>query len=277
MAEFFGLVIFLFIGGSSDCQAVLSSSTKVASSPKGTFLSLNFGWAVGLALAVWITAGISGAHLNPAMTLALATWRGFSWKKVPFYIFAQVLGGAVGTGLAYGNYIHAIDLYEGGRDIRTPATASLFAPFPLEYMTAASSFFDEFLGALVIGFVVMAALDKRNAAPPLSQLPLVIFILVLGLGVALGMQTSYSFNPARDFGPRLFLTMVGYGQILYTYHGWYWLWGGILAPILGAQVGVGLYDVFLRRVPQENQDNHDEAQDEAQDEVQRDDRDIEKV
>jgi len=177
--------------------------------------------------------------------LALATWRGFPWRKVPAYIFAQVMGGVVGAGLVYSQYIRAIDIFEGARDVRTQATASFFSSYALDYMTAATCFFSEFLGTAVLAFVIMAATDKNNAAPPIGLLPLVLFLSLLGLGAALGMQTAFAFNPARDFGPRLFLTMAGYGKELYTYRNQYWIWCPILAPILGAQCAVGLYDLFL--------------------------------
>jgi len=222
----------------------ITSNSAVASSPKGSFLSINFGWGIGLGLAVWTSAGLSGGHINPAITIAMATWRGFPWRKVPFYIFAQFVGAVIGAALAYGQYIHAIDLFEGGRSVRTQATASLFVSYPMDYMTAASSFFSEFLGTAILAFVIMATTDKRNAPPPLGLLPLVIFLTLLGLSLALGMQTSFSFNPARDFGPRVFLSMAGYGDI-YSYKAHYWFWGAILAPIAGAVIGAGLYHMFF--------------------------------
>lgn len=80
-------------------------------------------------MGVWISGGISGGHINPAVTIALAVFRDFPWRKVPVYIFAQVMGGVCGAGIAYVNYIHAIDLFEGGRHIRTMATANLFATY----------------------------------------------------------------------------------------------------------------------------------------------------
>ncbi|KAF9530616.1 aquaporin-like protein [Crepidotus variabilis] len=243
VAEFLGVAIFVAIGAGSNCQA-FARSLRAGGVP-GDVLSTNLGWAIGLALGVWTTAGISGGHVNPAITLALATWRGFPWKKVPVYIFAQLLGGVVGTGLAYAQYIHIIDQAEGGRQFRTLKTAGLFPTFPLDYMTAVSSFFSEFLGAAILAFIIMATTDQHNAAPPLHLLPIVIFLVLLGLGLAFGIQTSFSFNPARDFGPRLFLTMAGYGGKLYTTANHYWIWGGILAPIAGAQVAVGLYDLCL--------------------------------
>lgn len=245
MAELTGVAIFVLLGTGVDCQVVLSTNQGVASSPKGDFLSVNFGWAIGLAMGAWISGGISGGHLNPAVTLVMATWRGFPWRKVPAYIFAQVLGGVIGAGLAYGNYVHAINIFEGGSGIRTRATAGLFATYALDYMTAASCFFAEFLGTAVLVIIVLAATDKKNNAPPNGLLPLTLFMALLGLGAALGMQTSYAFNPARDFGPRLFLTFAGYGKQLYVYRNQYWLWCPIIAPFLGAQAAAAFYELLL--------------------------------
>jgi aquaglyceroporin related protein len=247
MAEFAGVTVFVMIGAGADCQAVLSTNTDISSSPKGTFLTVGFGWAIGLALGVWVSGGISGGHINPAITLAMATWRGFPWRKVPVYILAQVLGGVLGSAIVYGNYVNAIDIFEGGHNIRTRATGGLFATYALDYCTNISAFFTEFTGTMILAFIIVVASDKQNLAPPHGLLPLVIFIVLLGLGVAFGMQTSFAFNPARDFGPRLLLTFAGYGKELYTYRSQYWLWCPIIGPSLGAQVGIGFYDLFLKQ------------------------------
>jgi aquaglyceroporin related protein len=247
MAEFAGTAIFVLLGTGVDCSVVLSTDPAVSATQKGNWLSVNFGWAIGLALGAWISGGISGGHLNPAITLGMAAWRKFPWTKVPLYIFAQILGGVVGAAITYGNYINAIDIFEGGRGIRTQATAGLFATYSLDYLTAATCFFSEFLGTAVLALVILAATDKTNNATPKGLFPLTLFLVLLGLGAAFGMQTSYAFNPARDFGPRLLLTMAGYGKQLYTYRNQYWLWCPIIAPFVGAQVGMGFYDIFLHK------------------------------
>lgn len=244
-AEFFGVMILIIFGAGVDCQVVLSSSTAVASSQKGSYLSISFGWAIGTALGVWVSGGISGGHINPAVTLALATWRGFPWRKVPGYIFAQLMGGLCGAGVVYANYFHAIDLYEGGPGIRTLNTAGLFSTYALDYMTSVSCFFSEFMATAVLVIMVFAFTDKRNSPPPAGLVPLCLFVLILGIGACLGMETGYAINPARDLGPRLLTSMVGYGKAVYTYRSQYWLWCPVLAPICGAQVGAALYDTFL--------------------------------
>uniref|UniRef100_A0A8H8CGW5 Aquaporin n=1 Tax=Psilocybe cubensis TaxID=181762 RepID=A0A8H8CGW5_PSICU len=247
MAEFLAVAIFVIFGAGADAQVGVSADTRVVASRKGEYISTNFGWGIGLAMAVWISGGISGGHVNPSITLALAARRRFPWRKVPMYILAQTMGALVGAALVYAQYARAIDIVEGGRGVRTLATAGFFSSFALDYMSSASCFFSEFLGTAVLAFTIIATTDKKNsAAPPRGLLPLVLFLTLLGLGAALGMQTAFSFNPARDFGPRLLLSMVGYGRKVYTYRNQYWLWCPILGSILGAQAAAALYDITLQ-------------------------------
>ncbi|KAH9474747.1 Aquaglycerol porin AQY3 [Psilocybe cubensis] len=191
MAEFLAVAIFVIFGAGADAQVGVSADTRVVASRKGEYISTNFGWGIGLAMAVWISGGISGGHVNPSITLALAARRRFPWRKVPMYILAQTMGALVGAALVYAQYARAIDIVEGGRGVRTLATAGFFSSFALDYMSSASCFFSEFLGTAVLAFTIIATTDKKNsAAPPRGLLPLVLFLTLLGLGAALGMQTG---------------------------------------------------------------------------------------
>ncbi|KAJ7931188.1 putative aquaporin 4 [Mycena leptocephala] len=242
-AEFLGVAILIIFGAGVNCQVLLSSASGVSSSPKGDYLAVSFGWAVGLCLGVWVSSGISPAHINPAVTLAMATWRGFPWKKVPGFIFAQTLGGFIGAAIVYANYFHAIDIFEGS-GIRTMKTAGVFGAYAAGYLTDVSAFFSEVLGTAVLVLVIVALSDKKSTAPPPGLFPLVIFLVILGISSSLGMQTGFSLNPARDFGPRLLSAAVGYPGV-FSYRHQYWLWTGILGPVVGAQLAIALYDTFL--------------------------------
>jgi len=244
IAEFLGVMILVIFGTGVDLQVVLSSKTSVAPAPKGEYLSISFGWAVGTGIGIWVSGGYSGGHINPAVTISQAIFRKFPWRKVPVYIVSQVLGGFVGGLLVYADYAHAIDAYEG-KGIRTvPGTASLFSTYAADYETNVAAFFDEFLGTAVLLIAVFALTDKKNGPPPPGLVPLAIFLLVLGIGAALGINTAYAINPARDLGPRL-MTAIFYGREVWTYRNQYWLWCPIMGPILGAIVGAGLYDALL--------------------------------
>ncbi|KAG8698691.1 hypothetical protein FRC08_005763 [Ceratobasidium sp. 394] len=230
-AEFLGTMVLIVFGTGVDCQVVLSGSTAVASSQKGEYLSISFGWAVGTALGVWVAGGISGGHINPAVTLAQAIFRGFSWKKVPSYILAQTMGAMTGAGLVYANYHRAIDLFEGP-GVRTIRTASLFTTFAVDYLSNIQCFFSEVLATAILLLVVLAVTDKRNGPPPNGLVPLVLFITILGEGACLGMQTAYALNPARDLGPRLMCWMAGYGRQVWNYRSQYWLYTPIVCYLL---------------------------------------------
>jgi len=243
-AEFLGVMVLVIFGNGVDCQVVLGGNPKVNPSEKGSYFSINVGWAVGTAMGVWVSGGISGGHINPAVTLALASFRGFPWRKVPIYILAQVLGGLVGAAVVYANYFHAINLVEG-QGVRTLTTASLFSTYAASYMTNVSAFFSEFLEGAVLMLVVLAINDKKNMPPPAGLGPLILFLLILGVGTSLGMETGYAMNPARDLGPRLLTAMVGYGKQVFTFRNQYWLWCPVMAPILGAQFGSLVYDLML--------------------------------
>jgi aquaglyceroporin related protein len=201
-----------------------------------------FGYAVGISLGVWV-ASSSGGHINPAVTLSFAFLRRFPWKKVPLYILAQVLGGMVATLVAWGNYMHAINLVDPDK---TRLTASFFAIYAQDYLPASACFFSEYLGTALLVMVLFAVLDKRNGPPPAGLVPLVLFILFIGLGACLGMDTAFGVNPARDFGPRIALSMLGYSpSVIWNYRSQFWLWTGIIAPILGGVSAGAFYDAFL--------------------------------
>ncbi|KAI6114373.1 major intrinsic protein superfamily membrane channel protein [Pisolithus sp. B1] len=245
-AEFLGTMILVIFGCGGNCQVGLSSNTAVSATPRGEFLSLNFGWAVGIALGVLVSGGVSGGHINPAVTLAVASFRNFPWRKVPYYILAQLLGALCGGGIIYANYYHAINAYEGGSHIRTiSGTGDLFATYAADYMSSVSCFFSEFLASAMLIIPILAATDKRNKPFPIWLVPATVFMALLGIGISLGLETGFAINPARDLGPRILTAMVGYGKDVFTFRNQYWLWCPILGPILGMQAGGLVYDLLI--------------------------------
>lgn len=156
MAEFMGTMVLMILGLSNNCQVTLGQNkTVLPGLDKGEYISTTLGWAAGMSYAamfqthapnefwlatacgVWVSGGISGGHINPAVTMAFATLRDFPWRKVPLFIFAQFMGAFVAAGIVYGNYLGAIDIAEGGGGIRTipgqfpgaAGTAGLFSTY----------------------------------------------------------------------------------------------------------------------------------------------------
>ncbi|KAF8262277.1 aquaporin [Lactarius quietus] len=257
-AEMLGTMILTLFGCAGNCQVVLSASTRVASSPKGDYLSLAIGWACGVGLGAWVSGGISGGHVNPVITVCCAVFRGFPWRKVPGYVLGQLIGAWLGAIVVFGNYYHAIDLVEGAKGRRTLTTGSLFGTFALDYMTAANSFFDEFIGAFILLFVVFAVTDKKNGTPA-GFVPLVVFLTILGIGTSFGMQTGFAINPARDLGPRIMTAMVGYGSQVFSHNHEYWIWAPIIGSFCGGLVACFLYDVFIYLGPESPINTPDKA------------------
>ncbi|KAI0294679.1 aquaporin [Multifurca ochricompacta] len=249
-AELLGTMIFIIVGIGVNCQFALSADVNITPSPKGSYLGFNFGWACGAALGVWVSGGISGGHINPAVTLCMAVFRGLPWYKALSYMLGQLIGAWLGALIVFANYSEGINIFEGGNGRRTLKSAGLFSTYPLAYVSSANCFFDEFIGAFVLLFVVFAVSDRHNSTLHPGLIPLVIFILILGIGAAFGMQTGYGINPARDLGPRIMTAMVGYGSQVFTFRHHYWIWGPIIGSCCGGLIACLIYDLFIFRGPE---------------------------
>ncbi|KAN0096895.1 aquaglyceroporin like protein [Hyaloscypha variabilis] len=242
LSEFFGTFILVLFGNGVNAQVVLSGGTK------GDWQSICWGWGIGVMLGVY-TGGISGAHLNPAVTLSNCLYRKFPWRKFPIYLVAQTIGALCASAVVYANYKSAIDVFEGGPHIRTvpgysdTATAGIFSTYPAKYLTTTGQFFDELIGSAVLMFMIYALKDEGNIGAG-NLTPLGLFFVVFGIGTSFGSQTNFAINSARDFGPRLMTYMLGYGPQVWT-SGNYYFWVPVVAPLLGCALGGWLYDMFL--------------------------------
>ncbi|KAK5314897.1 glycerol channel [Exophiala xenobiotica] len=241
-SEFFGTFILIMFGDGVVAQVVLSGGEN------GDYQSITWGWALGVMLGVY-TGGISGAHLNPAVTFANCLFRKFPWRKFPIYMLAQILGAMTASAVVYANYKSAIDVYEGGANIRTvpgyseTATAGIFCTYPAAFMTKTGQFFSEFIASALLMFMIYALKDEGNiGAGPLT--PLGLFFVIFGIGACFGWETGYAINLARDFGPRLVSYMIGYGHEVWAAGGYYF-WVPMVAPFFGCAFGGWLYDVFI--------------------------------
>ncbi|THC87475.1 hypothetical protein EYZ11_013077 [Aspergillus tanneri] len=235
-------MILVLFGDGVVAQVTLSHNEK------GNYQSISWGWGLGVMLGVY-ASGASGSHINPAVTLANCVLRKFPWRKWPIYAVAQLLGGMCAAAIIYGNYRSAIDVYEGGSDIRTvpgyssTATAGIFCTYPAEFMTRTGQFFSEFISSALLMFMIFALKDDSNlGAGPLT--PLGLFFVIFGIGACFGWETGYAINLARDFGPRLVSYMIGYGPEVWK-AGNYYFWVPIVAPFFGCTFGGWVYDMFL--------------------------------
>jgi glycerol uptake facilitator protein len=249
IGEVFGTFILILLGDGVVANVGLAPRLNAGAYNWNT---ITIGWAFAVIVAVYVSAGVSGAHLNPAVTLALAVKRGFPWGKVLPYMFAQVLGcflGAAGVFLAYRDGLVAAGMPNvwctgPGSAFEAAfwgngAVAAVSVPYSLVTCIIA-----EIIGTAVLLWGVLASGDSRNTGLLHNMGPFLVGGTVLAVGLSLGGPSGYAINPARDFGPRLFGTLVGTTGL---FDGIYWLAAPIIATLIGGLVGVFTYDWFVTR------------------------------
>lgn len=259
VAEFLGTFIIILLGNGVVAMAVAalnqSGRGKLIFEASGDWLLIAWGWGFAVCFAVYVAGGVSGAHLNPAVSVALAWRRGFPWSKVPGYVAAQVLGAFAGAAVVYANYRYAIVSYETANDIVRDAdsgagTFGIFGTFPAPYYENwFGPFLDQVIGTAILVAFILAVTDEYNAAVKANLAPLIIGFIVVAVGISFGANAGYAINPARDFGPRMFAWFAGWGENampgnygnVNTY-----FWIPILGPIVGAGVGAAIYDFLIR-------------------------------
>jgi glycerol uptake facilitator len=261
VAEFVGTFILICFGDGVVAMAVAALNqsgrgTEIFQA-SGDWLIIGWGWGFAVTFAVYVAGGVSGAHINPAVTVAFATRRGFPWNKVPSYIAAQLLGAFAGAALVYAVYKGAIDSYEHANHItrgdpNSVPTYSIFATFPAKYFgNWVGPFVDQIVGtAFLVGFI-FAVVDEFNQPVRANLAPLIVGFVVVAIGLSFGANAGYAINPARDFGPRMLALVAGWGKIampgdygnVNTY-----FWIPIVGPFLGGLIGAFIYDFTIRDV-----------------------------
>ena len=241
-AEFLGTFILIVFGVGVVAQTVLSRGAN------GSFLAINIGWGLAVMLGVYAAGGVSGAHLNPAVTVALAVTRAFPWAKAPAYIVAQMAGAFVASAVVYLTYREALDAFDGGvrQILGAQGTAGIFATYPQSFLSIGGGVVDQLVGTALLMATILAVTDQRNNATPAWLTPIIVGGIVVAIGVAFGFNAGYAINPARDLGPRLFTAVAGWGGGVFTAAGM-WSWVPVIAPIIGGIVGAFAYDLLVFR------------------------------
>jgi len=239
VAELLGTMVLIMFGCGSVAQSVLSHKAN------GEMLSINLGWGFGVLIGVLVAGPISGAHLNPAVSTALAAVGKFDWRKLGHYMLAQYLGAFLGAALVFFTYKDAIDMFTGpageyqvdGEN----ATAGIFVTFPGPGISNFNGAVDQVVGTALLLFAISAINNPANSAVSSSLGPLLVGLVVVNIGICFGHNAGYAINPARDLGPRLFLLMAGWGTQAFTSHShWWWI------PVVCCHIG-GLLGALLHR------------------------------
>ncbi len=238
IAEFLGTMVLILFGSGVVAMTVLFNTDPVV---KGEWTTIILGWGIGVTMGIYVAGRISGAHLNPAVTLAMAAYRGFPWRKVLPYSLAQTAGAFAGAALVFGNY-HAAFLKT---DPLLEKTAGVFATFPAFPNSVWVGFLDQVLGTALLLMLIFAIVEEHNI-PSTDLWPVLIGLLVVGIGASFGALHGYAINPARDFGPRLLATLAGFRNNGLT-DGSGVFWVPIVAPLIGGLIGGGLYEFGVHR------------------------------
>jgi len=240
-AEFAGTFILILFGVGVVAQVVAGGI--------GNHDSIAWAWGIGVIMGVYVSARLSGGHINPAVTIALAVFRGFAWRKVLPYIGAQFLGAFAAALVVRWNYSKVLHHFDPGLTIKSQGVFSTLPGNGNTELGAGmwSGFLDQIIGTAILMLVILAIVDLRNTAPAANLGPFIIGLLVVGIGMAWGTLAGYAINPARDFGPRLASYLTGYGGAFKDQFGDPYFWVPIVGPIIGALIGGLLYDLLVGR------------------------------
>jgi aquaporin-3 len=240
LAEFLGTFVLILFGVGVVAQVTLGGGAT------GQYLSINLAWGLAVTMGIYVAGAVSGAHLNPAVTVALAALRGFPWTKVAPYVGAQMAGAFVASAVVYLTYADALTHFDGGvRQVSGPlGTAGIWATYPQPWLSTLGGLIDQIVGTAALVLVVFAITDSRKATLPTGLGAIAIGLLVAVIGMTYGLNAGYAINPARDFGPRMFTALAGWGgEVFNAGNGWWWV--PIAGPLVGGPLGGLVYETLI--------------------------------
>jgi glycerol uptake facilitator protein len=251
ISEFFGTMVLILFG--DGCVAVFGLFSIGAN----IWPVIIFGWGLAVMLGIYVAGAISGAHINPAVTLAFAVRGKHPWNKVLPYWLAQVAGAFVAALILYfvyqGALVNALaaNHLTIGQIAQSPTYGGtgygwVFYTGHRSFVGLGGAFGDEFIGTALLVGLIFAIIDVRNQPVQANINPLIIGFLIVAIGASFGANTGYAINPARDFGPRLWIAIVSGGASLSADN--YYFWVPIVAPLVGGTVGALIYDYTLGKV-----------------------------
>uniref|UniRef100_A0A4W5PZK3 Aquaporin 9b n=1 Tax=Hucho hucho TaxID=62062 RepID=A0A4W5PZK3_9TELE len=240
LAESLGIFVLILFGCGSVAQTVLSKGAL------GEPLTIHIGFTLGVMMAVYVAGGVSGAHVNPAVSLAMVVLGKLPIKKFPVYVAAQFLGAFAGSCAVYGLYYDALMEHTGGvmQVTGVNATANIWASYPAKHISVLGGFVDQVIGTAALILCILAIIDGKNIGAPKGMEPLCIGLIIMAIGVSMGLNCGYPINPARDLGPRLFTAVAGWGMEVFRAGGCWW-WIPVAGPMVGGVVGAAVYFLFI--------------------------------
>jgi glycerol uptake facilitator protein len=241
-AEMLGTFTLIIFGVGVVAQTVLTPFSAGAQ-------SIHWAWGLGVVLGVYVAGGISGAHINPAVTLALALRRDFPWGKVAPYMLAQVIGAFLAALVVRWNFYEAFNRFDPAKGFKSQVVFNTYPNNAADYanISQLGALRDQIIGTAMLLILVLAITDARNMAPGSNMAPFIIGLAVVAIGMAIGAAAGYAINPARDLGPRLAAWVSGWASPFNDQRGDFYAWVPIIGPFIGGVVGAYIYDGFIGR------------------------------
>lgn len=259
IAEFLGTATIIFFG--AGCVAAM----KVADASFGQW-EISIIWGLAVAMAVYLTAGISGAHLNPAVSVAMWLFANFDGRKVIPFAIAQVAGAFCSAALVYALYHNLFLDYEQTHQMVRGSVESLdlagvFSTYPNPHISVGQAFLVELVITAIMMALIMALTDDGNGLPRGPIAPLLIGLLIATIGASMGPLTGFALNPARDFGPKLFAWAAGWGNVAFTgARDIPYFLVPIFGPLFGASLGAfGYRALIASNLPGKVVEKHSES------------------
>ncbi len=237
VAEFLGTLVLIMFGSGVVAMTVLFGKGLPGEIVNGGYTNITIAWGIGVTMGIYVSSKASGAHLNPAVTVSLAVFRGFPWRMVVPYILAQTAGAFCAAALVFWNYRPAFHAFDPG----LTKTAGVFTTFPAFPDQLSAGLLDQVIGTALLMFVILAIGEHDT-----NLGPLLVGLLVVVIGMSFGGLHGYAINPARDFGPRLFTALAGFQNNGLT-NGAPVFWVPVVGPILGGLIGSGMFEWTLGR------------------------------
>ncbi|KAM4809943.1 aquaporin-7 [Rhinophrynus dorsalis] len=259
MAELLSTFVMMVFGLGSVAQVVLGKKQF------GQYLSINLSFGLGVTMGIHVAGGVSGGHMNCAVSLTNCILGNLPWKKLPLYVVSQMLGSFLAAAVVYCLYYEALYNYCGGNFTVTGPlqTASIFATYPEPYLSIGGGFLDQVIGTGALLLCILAINDKKNSPALDGTHAVVIGLLVTVIGMSMGMNSGYAINPARDLAPRFFTAIAGWGLEVFR-AGHYWSWVPVVAPLVGSLTGAFLYKLLVGLHHQSDEDSEEKNIDEME-------------
>ncbi len=235
VAEFLGTLVLMMFGTGVVAMTVLFGKGLPGEVVNGGYTNITIAWGIAVTMGIYVSSKWSGAHLNPAVTVSLAVFRGFPWRNVVPYLLAQVAGAFCASALVFWNYRPAFQAFDPGLE----KTAGVFTTFPAFPEQLSAGLLDQVLGTALLMFMILAIGEHATELGPI-----LVGLLVIAIGMAFGGMHGYAINPARDFGPRLFTMVAGF-QNNGLSNGAPVFWVPIVGPILGGLIGSAVFEWSL--------------------------------